>query len=660
LISERRYKVVDQFENLFSPISIGDVIVPNRIMFSAHAARYHPFIEAPNERTADYYSARAKGGTGLIVTSPNFPCWPSTMPFHTALESDDSIPAYSRLADAIHEHGSIVFGQLSHFGSYAHSRTFGGGSTYAPSAISRISPFYPMPRDVPYEMTLDDIKRFIEAYVQATRRLEKAGYDGAEIGAMWGMLHNSFLSPVMNHRSDQYGGSLENRMRFLLETLSALRESLGSRFVLGVRFTGDEFADGGLTIEDAREIAQKLEASGLVDYLFSCAGLQGTQHVPSMYYPLAPFAYISAGVKQVTKLPVVAVGRINDPVLAEGIIANHQADMIAMVRALIADPDMPRKAREGRLDDIRKCIGCNEGCFFPPWRHLPLTCAVNPEAGREKEFAITPAPKKKTVMIIGGGAAGLETARVAALRGHKVSLYEKEDILAKDLVIASKSPGRAGWDDARRYLVHQVNHVGVDVHLGVEVDAQMVLEQDADAVVVATGALPFVPEFPGSDSDNVVEMMQVLQGKAPVGDNVVVVAIQHHMHGLQMADFLTEDNKKVQILTTSAYAGDRLDYFTVEDVYTRLLAKGVIFTPLTGVKEVRGSVVTTYNVLTGDEKQIEGVDTIVFCTPGRANNGLYKSLYGKVKGELHQVGQCVTPREFLDSVHDAAFVARML
>lgn len=652
--------MAEQFENIFSPIKIGNVIIPNRIMFSAHSARFHMFMESPNERTIDYYRARAKGGVGLIVTSPNFPCWPSTMPFHAALESDNSIPAYSKLAEAIHEQGGKVFGQLIHFGSYAHSRSFGGGSTFAPSAISRISPFYPMPRDVPYEMSKDDIKRFISAHAVAARRLQAAGYDGTEIGAMWGMLHNAFLSPIFNKRDDEYGGNLENRMRFLLETLTAVRETVGPDFALGVRFTGDEFTDDGLTLDDAKLIAQRLDESGLVNYLFSCAGLQGTQHVPSMYYPPAPFVYISAGVKEVTNLPIVAVGRINDLVLAENIIGNHQADMIAMVRALIADPDMPRKAREGKLDDIRKCIGCNEGCFFPPWRHLPLACAVNPEAGREKEFAITPAEKKKTVMIIGGGAAGLETASVAALRGHKVSLYEKEEVLAKDLVIASKSPGRAGWDDARRYLVHQVNNLGIDIHLGVEVSPEMVLEQDFDAVVVATGAVPFIPDLPGSDSDNVVEMMQVLEGEVQVGQNIVVVAIQHHMHGLQMADFLTEDGKKVQILTTSAYAGDRLDYFTVEDVYTRLLAKGVVFKPLTAVKEIKGTVVTTYNILTGDQHQIEGVDTVVFCTPGRANNSLYRSLKGKVKGELYQVGQCVSPRVFLDSVHDGAVVGRAL
>jgi NADPH-dependent 2,4-dienoyl-CoA reductase/sulfur reductase-like enzyme len=448
-------------------------------------------------------------------------------------------------------------------------------------------------------------------------------------------------------------------MRFLLETVAAVRESVGSDFVLGVRYTGDEFEEDGLTLNDAKEIAKRIEATGMVNYLFSCPGLQGTEHIPSMYYPLAPFVYIAAGIKEVTTLPVCAVGRINDPVLAEQILANHQADMVAMVRALIADPEMPRKAREGRLEEIRKCLGCNEGCFFPAWRYAPLTCAMNPEAGREKEFVITPAATKKAVMVIGGGGAGLETARVAALRGHKVSLYEKEEILAKDLTIAAKAPGREGWEDGRRYWIYQMKLLGVDVHVGIEVTPEMVLEKDPDAVVVATGATPSIPEVPGAGSDGVVEMKQVLKGEVEVGQNVVVAAIQHHMHGLQMADFLTEQGKRVELLSTSAYAGDKLDFFTVEDVYTRLLQKGVVFTPLTAVKEIRGNTVVVRNVLTRIERQIEGVDTVVFCTDGRPNDDLYRSLKGKVK-ELYQVGQCASPRELLDSVHDGAFVGRAL
>lgn len=649
-----------QFKHLFTPIKVGNITLPNRIMMSAHIPRFYPPVLEPNETYVNYLRARARGGVGLIVTGPNFPCWPTTRSFHTVHESDSIIPALKRVADTVHEYGSKVFVQLMHPGTFVSSRTAGGGSTFSPSGIPRLSPFFPMIREVPHEMDIDDIRRFEETFAEASRRVSEAGYDGVEIAAMYGLLYNSFLSPYFNRRTDQYGGSLENRMRFLKQTIAAIRRAVGPDFVVGVRFTGDEFVDRGLTLEDAKEIAKALEATGQVDYLFSCAGLDGTQHIPSMYYPLAPFVYIAAGIKEVVALPTVVVGRINDPVLAEEILANHQADIVAMTRALIADPEMPKKAREGRLEDICKCIGCNEGCIMRAWLYAaPLTCAVNPEAGREKEFAITPAKQPKKVMVIGGGAAGLETARVAALRGHKVSLYEKEDVLAKDLTIAAKAPGRQGWEDARRYFIHQMKILNVDLHLGVTVSLEMVLQGNFDAVVVATGALPHIPDIPGANSPNVVEMKQVLIGEVEVGNSVVVVALQHHMHGLQMADFLSEQGKKVELLTTSAYAGDRLDYFTVEDVYTRLLSKRVKLTPLTAVKGIQSTKVFTHNVLTGMEREIEDVDTVIFCTHGSPNDALYRSLKGKVK-ELYQVGQCVSPRELLDSVLDGAFVGRQL
>ena len=648
-----------QFKHLFTPIKVGNVTLPNRLMMSAHVPRFNAPILEPNETYLNYIEARARGGVGLIVTSPHFIRWPTNRPFETAMESDGVIPGLKRIADTLHRYGTKVFAQLMHPGTFVSCRAVGGGSTFSPSGIPRKSPFMAMIQEVPYEMDVDDIHRFEEASASAASRVKQAGYDGVEVGAMSGLLLHSFLSPVFNRRTDQYGGSLENRMRFLSETIVAIRKAVGPDFVVGVRFVGDDFTEGGLTLEDAKEIARALEATGHVNYLFSCAGLEGSQHIPSMYYPLAPFIYITAGIKEVVNLPTVAIGRINDPVLAEQILANHQADIVAMVRALIADPDMPKKAREGRLDEIRKCIGCNEGCVMRPWLYIPLTCTVNPEAGKEKEYAITLATQKKSVMVIGGGAAGLEVARVAALRGHKVSLYEKEDCLAKDLMIAIKAPGRQGWDDARRYYIHQMSLVGVDVHLGVMVTPEMVLKEKFDAVVVATGASPYLPDIPGADGPNVVEMKEVLEEKVKVGQNVVVVALQQHMHGLQMADFLSEQGKKVELLTTSAFAGDRLDNFNLEDVYTRLLTKGVQFTPLTGVREIQGRRVVACNILTGMETVIEDVDAVVFCGHGRPNDALYRALKGKVK-ELYQVGQCVSPRELLDSIHDGAFVGRQV
>jgi 2,4-dienoyl-CoA reductase-like NADH-dependent reductase (Old Yellow Enzyme family)/thioredoxin reductase len=659
VFKERRSTMEQQFEHLFTPIKIGNVTVPNRIMMPAHVPRFYPPVLPPDETYINYLEARAKGGAGVIVVSANMPSWPTTRPFHTAFEDDSVIPVLKGLADTLHQHGAKVFGQLLHAGAFLSSREVGGGSTVSASSLAWESPFVAACQEVTHEADIDDIKRFEDDFAATARRIKEAGYDGVELGIMSGLLHQAFLSPYYNHRTDEYGGSLENRMRFILESISAMRDAVGPDFVVGVRCVADEFLVGGIAFDEGIEIAKALEAAGQVDYLSTCVGSDGSQYIPSMYYPLAPFTYISAGIKESVNLPVVAAERINDPVLAEGILAMHQADMVAMVRALIADPEMPNKAREGRLEDIRKCIGCNEGCIMRPWTSLPMTCAVNAEVGKEKEMAITLADKKKTVLVVGGGVAGMEAARVAALRGHKVTLCEKEDILAKDLTLAVKAPGRQGWDDARRYFTYQMKALNVDVHLGVTVTPEMVLEEDIDAVVVATGAIPEIPDIPGADGPNVVEMKQVLQEEVGVGEDVVVVALQQHMHGLQMADFLTDQGKRVEILTTAAFAGDRLDGLTLEDIYRRLCSKEVTFTPLTGVKRIEGSKLVTYNVLTHMEKEIEGVDTVVFCTHGKPNDGLYRALKGKVK-ELYQIGQCVSPRELLDSVHDGAFVGRQL
>jgi len=649
-----------EFKYLFTPIDIGNVTIPNRIVMSAHTAFFYPGAAEPNEKAVNYFQARAKGGAGLIVTAPHYPFQLTTTTSPTAYESDNVIPALKKVADAIHEHGTKCFGQLRHPGNLVGSRAVGGGSTWGPSPIPRIAPFSPGWKEVPHEMDQDEIKRAVEAHGKAAGRFKKAGYDGVEIGAIFGMLQASFLSPVLNHRSDEYGGSLEKRMRFTLETIDAIRENVGSDFTVGVSFIADEFTDGGTTLDDAKEIAKNLEATGKVDYLFAYPTSFGPEHIPPMYFPLAPFVYLAAAIKEVVSLPVFCIGRINDPVLAERILADYQADMVGMCRALIADPELPNKARKGRLEEIRRCIGCNEGCGD---KVCPgqITCSYNPEVGREKEFAITPTDNKKRVMVIGGGAAGLETARVAALRGHEVSLYEKEDVLAKELVIAAKSPGREDFEEARRYYNYQMELLGVEVNLGITVTPEMVLKGKWDAVVVATGATPYIPDIPGAGGQNVVEMRQVLQDEVEVGQNVVVVDCQSHIYGLDTADFLADRGKKVELLTEDAYAGadTKADVHTEWAIYARVLSKGVIITPLTRVKEIKDNTVVTSNVITGMERQIEGISTAVFVTDGRANDSLYRSLKGKVK-ELYQVGQCVSPRKMLDSVYDGAVVGRKL
>jgi 2,4-dienoyl-CoA reductase-like NADH-dependent reductase (Old Yellow Enzyme family)/thioredoxin reductase len=640
---------MEQYQYLFTPIKIGPVTVPNRIVMTGHQHRLS------GDRLLHYFVARAKGGVGLIISSPHY----------VLATTDDMIPDLKKISDAVHQYPTKIFAQLLHHGSrwWARQR---GGRALAPSPVKVRRTFWPGGQNVPHEMDREEIRRAVKAYGATALRMKKAGYDGLEIMAAWGFLQSEFLSPVMNIRTDEYGGSLENRMRFLLECIDAIRENVGPDFPLGVRFNGDELIERvwwtkghGNTLDEAKEIARILEATGKLNYLFACADAYGAGHIPPMNFPLGAFVYIAAGIKQVVELPVVAVGRINDPVLAENILANNQADLVGMTRAVICDPEMPNKAREGRLDEIRRCIACNEGCVGPDFLGLPIACTLNYETGREQMGPIKAAESKKSVMVIGGGAAGLEAARVAALRGHKVSLYEKNDVLARELDIAAKAPGRQDFTEVKRYLTQQMKLLNVDVHLGVTVTPEMVMEQKPDAVVVATGGVPFIPEIPGANNDNVVETRQVLLEEVEVGQNVLVVDCQDHMYGLDVADFLAERGKRVELITESAFAGSEADILTIETAYFSTLSKGVVITPLTGVKEIRGKTVIVLNVLTNAERQIEGIDTVVVCTDERANDTLYRSLQGQVK-ELYLVGQALAPRKLLDSIADAYVTARAL
>lgn len=661
---------MEQFINLFSPIKIGNVNIKNKMILLGFYGMYFGSdptspVGAPGERACAFFEARAKGGVGLMVISEHFSAWPTTLAlteknFKMALESDENIPYFKKVSDIVHKYDTKVIGQIdAGAGPTFDSRSLGGGSLMAASPIERQSFTYGMLGEVPHEAEIDQIKELVRRFGVACRRLKQAGYDGIEIKAIAGHLVGSFISPATNKRTDEYGGSIDNRLRFIYEIIDVAREAIGQDMALGVRYTADEFVDGGIKLDEGVEIAKKMEATGKLDYICGSADSLGSGHIPPMFYPLAPWTYISAAIKEAVSIPVFVVGRINDPVLAERILADHQADMIGMVRPLIADPEFPNKAKIGRLEEIRRCMACNDACVSKTYSYDPVACSINPEAGKERENAIIAAKVKKRVMLIGGGAAGLETARVAALRGHTVSLYEKNDVLAKELSIAAIPPGRQDFEEAIRYYTYQMKLLGVDVHLGVTVTPEMVLEENPDAVVIATGARPYIPDIKGADGNNVVEMRQILLDEVEAGQNVVIADLEYHIYGMDTAYFLSERGKKVELLSEKMTAGTKLDWHTLSTIYGKLYSSGVVVTPFNRVKEIRGATVVAQNVLTGKERMIEGIDTVVFCTHGRANDTLYRALKGKVK-ELHAAGQCVSPRWLPDSTSDGARVGRKL
>jgi len=658
----------NEFKHLFTPLKIGKITVRNRIFQVAANPRFYAGTQAPNERAINYYEARAKGGVGMIVTNPHYPYCRSTEKIPTAYMSDDVIPAWKKNAAVIQKYGAKAFAQAHFVSTGFRGRLGGGGACMAASCVFRKDMGTletPANLEVAHELTKDEIKEVIEAYRGWARRAKEAGYNGIELAAIIGGTQETFLSPATNLRTDEYGGSPENRMRFLLETIDAMRDGAGPDMVLGVRFTADEFIDrviwgndSGYTLDDAKEIAKRLEATGKIDYLHPCAP-GGPTHIPPMYFPLGAFIYLAAAIKEIVNLPVFCDGRINDPVQAEKILADNQADMIGMYRALCADPEFANKAREGRVDEIRKCIACNEGCVGTFITSQPLSCTMNPEAGFEKVRTIVPAQAKKRVMIIGGGGAGLEAARVASLRGHEVSLYEKENVLARDLTLASRCPGREGWEDAIRYWSHQMELLDVDVHLGIKVTAEMVGEINPDAVIVATGAKPFTPSWSGAENKNVVEGKQVLAEQVEVGQNVVLMTYESHVAGLSIAAFLADKGKRVEVLVEPIYAAGATDHHTFLSVYRQMADKGIVVTNLTSIKEVQGNTVVVYNMLSGAERRIEGVDTVVYFMDGRPDDALYHSLKGKAK-ELYLVGQALSPRRLFDSVADSYVAASKL
>lgn len=654
----------EEFKNLLSPIKLGPITVKNRIFSSPHHPGYTSlFTGAPlDERVVHYWATKAKGGVGMIGT-----CLIEidARPEANAFGRPGLMEIFKRSSDAVHEHGAKIICQLANSGGQE-----GGMGTMPWAPSSMLTPSALAGGYLSHEMTVDEIEATIEAFATAAKMARDAGMDGCSIHGSHGYMVNEFMSPYYNKRADEYGGSLENRMRFPLELIDAIRDALGSDLALGMRVNADEFVEGGYTLEDFLKMAPILEKTGKLDFLNVSVGNYTSYSavIDPMYYPLDSFVYCAAAVKQVVDLPVIARGRIVDPVQAEKILSTGQADMVSIVRGIIADPEFANKARDGRVDEIRKCLGCNEGCWGRTYTDmggflLGMSCVMNPAVGKEGEPGwgeLIPAETKKKVMVIGGGPAGLETARVAALRGHEVSLYDRGSELGGQTLIANKAPSRDGFDDLGRYFTLQMKLLGVDVHLNTDVTVELVTEKNPDAVVIATGSVPFNPDIPGIEGDNVCEVRQVLTGEVEVGDSIVILAGELGMQALGTADFLAEKGKKVEVL----YPYNQVLPMTIEpntrqSVYQRLYRNGVVVTVDTGVKRISGNTVIAFNALTNEERRIENVDNVIVAYGGLPDDALHYALKNKVK-EIHLVGEAQSIRKLHHITMDGATTGRAL
>ena len=518
---------------LFDPLSINQMEVKNRIYLPAmHLAMCVDF--EVTDQIVEFYARRARGGAGLICVGFATIDDMAGNSQNIGAHKDAYVPGLARLASGIKDNGAYAAIQLNHAGRYNFSFFLDGKQPVAPSPIA--SKFN---REMPRELSIEEIQAIVGHYAAAAARVKAAGFDAIDVLAGTGYLISQFFSPLTNARKDEYGGSFENRMRFGREVMQAIRRAVGPDFPLIVRMNGNDFMPGGQGREELQRVAGAFVETGSADALCINVGWHEAR-VPQIVasVPRGVFAYMSRGIKEQVSVPVIASHRINDPAVARELLVDGLCDMVAMGRSLIADPDLPLKARAGREKEIVHCIACAQGCFDNLFKLKHVECMCNPEAGHETQKLCKTAANPGNVVVVGGGAAGMSAALAASRRGHKVTLYEAGDKLGGQLYLAAAPPGRAEFAELARDLANQVGLTDIDVRLNCFLDEGVIREIGPDAVILATGAKPLTPPIPGVELNHVVQSWDVLNDKVPTGKQVVIIG--GGAVGVEVALFLAE------------------------------------------------------------------------------------------------------------------------
>jgi 2,4-dienoyl-CoA reductase-like NADH-dependent reductase (Old Yellow Enzyme family)/thioredoxin reductase len=639
----RRQSVKEKFEMLFAPLHVKNLVLKNRLVYPPLGTGYATVYGAVTPRLIAYHRERAAGGVGInMVEYSLVEAAGSVNTPMLGIYDDTHIPGLKRLAEAVHNEGGKIAIQISHAGRRARSDINGGRRPMAPSPLPELGGEYPI------EMKQTQIDYIQDCFRKAAMRAKQAGFDAVELHAAHGYLVHQFLSPLCNNRNDRYGGSLENRARFALEILSLMRQSVGDDYPIFCRISGDDFLEGGSSLTEQKQFVKLLEKAG-ADLIDVSAGVPTSSErvVPPMAVDHGCNVDMTEEIKKQTKLPVICVGRIKSLKEAEMILQRKCADLVAMGRALLADPELIQKSLTN--GNICPCIGCNQGCIERVYNEMAITCLVNPRAGKEFQISsITKAATVKNIAVIGGGPAGLEFARVASVRGHRVTLFEKEKQLGGRFRIAAIPPKKGEINEFIEYEIQSIKAAGVTIKTGISIDPKdQDLLRDFDEVVLAAGGAPICLPLPEGQS-NIFFAEDVLQNKARLGSKVVVIG--GGLVGCETAEWIAENGKDVTIIEQLPTIARDMESRTRKLMMKRLAALKVEI-----IRHTKVECFTCDKVICcqgGLRYEIEGVDSFVLALGYRANP-IALQLSNK---KVHKIGDCLQPRKAIEAIHEGFFL----
>lgn len=643
------------FPHLFEPLVLRGKRLKNRIMSSGHDTSM-PTDNRVNAQLIAYHRARAEGGVGLIVLQVAGVHDSARYTSHVLMATDDAcIDGYRELADICHAQGTVVLSQIFHPGREIMESADGLlAVAYSASGVPN-ERFRVMPRALDQAM-IDEI---VSGYAAAAKRLHQAGIDGVEVVASHGYLPAQFLNPRVNRRTDDYNGVLEQRLRFLREIIAAVRAATDPQFIIGLRISADERDSEGLTESESLEAVQHLQTQ--LDYVHIVAGTSastgGAVHiVPPMAIAAAYLTDAAATFKASLSIPLFVTGRINQPQEAELILARGQADVCGMTRALICDPLMPAKTLDGRAEDVRACIACNQACIGHFHKGLPISCIQHPETGRELHFGnLQPTLKRRRIMVVGGGPAGMKAAAVAAQRGHDVTLFEASGQLGGQVLLAQLLPRRSEFGGASTNLQREMTLAGVRVLRNTRVDRALVEQQRPDHVIIATGAEPYWPAFERGGELQVVDAWQVLRDQVTLGRSVVVVDWRCDWIGPGIAERLVRAGHQVQLAVNGTHCGENLPLYVRDQLAGELHRLGIPIIPYARLYGCDDSTVYLQHSASGEPMLMENVDSLVLCQGHQPVDTLGTALAGLVPFE--RIGDCLAPRTAEEAIYEGLKVA---